>query len=67
MSEDKDASGQNPEQRAFTGHPDHPPEEADQPAAENEELLNQQENGESSESGGQSTDEQRWTSLPGYG
>jgi hypothetical protein len=67
MSEDKDAPGQNPEERAFTGHPDHPPEEADQPAAGNQELLNQQESGESSESGNQASGEQGWTSLPGYG
>lgn len=68
MIEDKDAPGQNPKERAFTGHPDHPPEEADQPAAENQELLNQQEGGdEGGASADQSRDKERWTTLPGYG
>lgn len=31
---------QNPNRRAFTGHPDHPPSSPDQPADGNEELLN---------------------------
>ncbi|MBA3677341.1 MAG: hypothetical protein H0W74_08060 [Sphingosinicella sp.] len=29
----------NPEERAFTGHPDHPPASPDQPVEGNEELL----------------------------
>ena len=29
----------NPEERAFSGHPDHPPSSPDQPLEGNEELL----------------------------
>lgn len=29
----------NPEERAFTGHPDHPPATPDQPVEGNQELL----------------------------
>lgn len=29
----------NPEERAFTGHPDHPPSTPDQPVEGNEDLL----------------------------
>lgn len=35
---DPDAST-NPEARAFTGHPDHPPSSPDQPIAGNQDLL----------------------------
>jgi hypothetical protein len=60
----------DPEERAFTGHPDHPPGEADQPAEQNQDLL-----GEQGDSGGgkdckpqegQSPGDQG-TNLPGYG
>lgn len=35
------AALQNPEERAFTGHPDHPPANPDQPLEGNQELLRQ--------------------------
>ena len=57
-------NGDNPEERAFTGHPDHPPEEADQPAEENQELLDQpKDKRPRDESGGDGPG----TTLPGYG
>jgi hypothetical protein len=57
-------NGDNPEGRAFTGHPDHPPEEADQPAEENEELLGRsQQKRPGDESGGDAPA----STLPGYG
>jgi len=31
----------DPEERAFTGHPDHPPSTPDQPVEGNQELLRQ--------------------------
>ena len=37
-----DVSG-DPEERAFTGHPDHPPSTPDQPVEGNQELLRQSE------------------------
>lgn len=36
----------DPEERAFTGHPDHPPASPDQPVAGNQELLRRPEEGE---------------------
>ena len=33
----------DPEERAFTGHPDHPPSTPDQPVEGNQELLRQAE------------------------
>jgi len=35
----------DPEERAFTGHPDHPPASPDQPVEGNQELLRQGEDG----------------------
>jgi hypothetical protein len=62
-----DKNQNDPEERAFTGHPDHPPGEPDQSAQSNEELLR-----EESESGGQEPAEgqspgDQGTNLPGYG
>ena len=54
----------DPEKRASTGHPDHPPSEADQPPEENEELL--EEDGER-RPGDQSGGDPPGTTLPGYG
>ena len=75
MDDNRQAKG-DPEERAFTGHPDHPPAESDQPAEENQELLRgEPEGGEGAgqsggegapKEGGTGGDEQ-WTSLPGYG
>ena len=57
-------NGQNPEERAFTGHPDHPPEEADQQAEQNRELLDKaHEKRPGDESGGDGAG----STLPGYG
>jgi hypothetical protein len=33
----------NPEERAFTGHPDHPPATPDQPVDGNEDLIRREE------------------------
>lgn len=53
MDEDKDESpkpevesASNPEERAFTGHPDHPPATPDQSVEGNEELLRRPEDEE---------------------
>ncbi len=43
----------DPEERAFTGHPDHPPASPDQPVEGNQELLRQ---GEDSADDGTSPD-----------
>jgi hypothetical protein len=57
----------DPEERAFTGHPDHPPSEPDQSKEGNQELL--QEEGESG--GGKPVEGEspgdQGTNLPGYG
>ena len=64
--------GEDPDKRAFTGHPDHPPSESDQPAEQNEELLRPdgqkgENGGESAPEGGGTGGDEQWTSLPGYG
>ena len=48
METEKQPAGQegaevqpDPEERAFTGHPDHPPSTPDQPVEGNQELLRQ--------------------------
>ena len=63
---------QDPEQRAFTGGADMPPQQPDQPADQNKELL--REDGEAPEGGAASADEGtsenphgEYTDLPGYG
>ena len=71
MDDNRQAKG-DPEERAFTGHPDHPPAESDQPAEENRELLRDGEKGgesggESAPGGGGTGGDDEWTSLPGYG
>ena len=56
--------GEDPDKRAFTGHPDHPPEQSDQPVEGNRELLDgNQEKRPGDESGGDAPG----TTLPGYG
>ena len=37
--EDASVAPPDPEERAFTGHPDHPPASPDQPVEGNQELL----------------------------
>jgi hypothetical protein len=41
----------DPEERAFTGHPDHPPSTPDQPVEGNQELLRQ--SGDATENSGE--------------
>jgi hypothetical protein len=41
-----DETPATPEERAFTGHPDHPPSSPDQTLEGNEELLQRPEDGE---------------------
>lgn len=41
--EDASVAPPDPEERAFTGHPDHPPASPDQPVEGNQELLRQAE------------------------
>jgi len=43
----------DPEQRAFTGHPDHPPSTPDQPVDGNQELLRQPEDSVDAQAGDQ--------------
>jgi hypothetical protein len=43
MDRNKNQPEPNPEERAFTGHPDHPPANPDQPVEGNQELLRQPE------------------------
>jgi hypothetical protein len=65
-----DKNQTDPEGRAFSGHSDHPPREADQPAQKNDELLRKDgDSGSSDEAGpaeGESPGDQG-TNLPGYG
>jgi hypothetical protein len=49
VEDDQDAAGfvpPNPEERAFTGHPDHPPSSPDQSVEANEEILERPESGD---------------------
>lgn len=46
-SSNKPAGQPNPEERAFTGHPDHPPATPDEPVEGNEELLRREDEAES--------------------
>jgi hypothetical protein len=66
MMEDNDRD--DPEQRAFTGHPDHPPGEPDQSAAANKDAMRDGDSGDGSGTPheGESPGDQG-TNLPGYG
>ncbi len=63
----------DPEERAFTGHPDHPPREPDQNAGANSELLRDHggSDGPDRSSGTEDVGEHKSpgeaTTLPGYG
>lgn len=66
--------GRDPEERAFTGHPDHPPAQPDYPAEDNQELLREgegQAGGEQDPPVDKEEEEHRSpgeaTTLPGYG
>ncbi len=71
MSEDRPqgGSGTDPEKRAFTGGATMPPEQPDQPADGNEELLRPDGQGEGSDERGPGEDNPHggYTNLPGYG
>lgn len=72
MEQDRSSGGQqasgDPDERGFTGHPDHPPHEPDQDRGANEELLRdgggQKRPGTSKDEGGSPGEA---TTLPGYG
>ena len=81
MNQHNDTTGMqggDPEERAFTGHPDHPPAQPDHEAEDNQELLRTGE-GEGENDGGseeRSLDDTgegehrspgEATTLPGYG
>ena len=58
------------EERAFSGHPDHPPRHADQPPQGNEELSRNRGESEDGDGGGEQpgkNPDDEWTNLPGYG
>jgi len=60
--------GGDPEERAFTGAPDMPPQQPDQPREGNEELQRPDKNADeppAGEAGGNPHGE--YTGLPGYG
>lgn len=66
-----DQTQNDPEERAFGGHPDHPPQEPDQQAQKNQDLLRKDEGSgggapESDPGEGKSPGDQG-TNLPGYG
>lgn len=73
MNQDQDqpqgGSGADPDERAFTGGADMPPEQPDQPADKNQELLrDREEGGEPDEApAGQDNPHGDYPSLPGYG
>ena len=79
MNQHNDTTGMqggDPEERAFTGHPDHPPAQPDYEAEDNQELLRTREGdgdggGENGSSGDTDDAEHRSpgeaTTLPGYG
>jgi len=68
MNQERDQArpGEDPEERAFTGRPDGPPREPDQPPEGNAELKRSPEQPQSDASDG---DEPRgdYGNLPGYG
>ena len=72
MIEDQERSGgssQDPEERAFTGGADMPPEQPDQPAEANRELLRDQEKTDkpAEAAPGEGNPHGDYPSLPGYG
>ena len=70
MNEDRSQGGASadPDARAFTGGPDMPPQEPDQPGDRNEELLRKDE-GKQAEDKPDAADEGHgdYGGLPGYG
>ena len=62
----------DPEKRAFTGGPDMPPQEPDQPAEGNDELLREDDEQKGGAAPNQNGNKEGnphgdYTSLPGYG
>lgn len=66
MDDKQNQASQDPEERAFSGHPDHPPAQSDQPTRGNEELLRDPGESEQEDEGSSSPGDQG-TNLPGYG
>ena len=69
MSDDqkRTGAGTDPEERAFTGGADMPPEQPDQPAEQNQELLRDGSEGERPPTDGGDDGHGDYTGLPGYG
>jgi hypothetical protein len=71
MSQDqnRETGSADPEKRAFTGSADAPPEQPDQPAEENEELLRPEEGAERQDQtpAADPNPHGDYTNLPGYG
>ena len=63
MTEDRNRgeTARNPEDRAFTGKPDMPPSEPDQPEVGNEELQRPESDDDKEDANG------GYVNLPGYG
>ncbi len=65
--------GRDPEERAFTGHPDHPPAEPDHDTQDNQELLREDQRAAGGQDGsgdageGEHRSPGEATTLPGYG
>lgn len=66
--------GRDPEERAFTGHPDHPPAEPDHDAKDSQELLREEDgqgggtqDGPGDAGEGEHRSPGEATTLPGYG
>lgn len=68
MNKDKGKTGGDPEERAFSGQPDHPPADADQSPDKNKDLLRGGggTKDQTDDQGGTSPGDQAST-LPGYG
>ncbi len=73
MSDDQDQPRPDPEERALSGSPDHPPQQADHTPANDRELLGQDEDEEEEAHSakpardGEGGSDQPGTTLPGYG
>ena len=71
MADERQQGGASadPEERAFTGSPDAPPQQPDQPAEGNEELLRPEEGAERQEQAAPSDPNPHgeYPDLPGYG
>jgi hypothetical protein len=66
MSQNSDQGGADPEERAFTGSPDMPPQQPDQPAEANQELQRKDEEAEPGKEPA-ANPHGDYPNLPGYG